>query len=520
VTLSRPSLLPGTLRVRLALAFALVVAIALGLVLAALPRLLDGYFAQQERNNLETRTDILVTFLRVQLTQQLELEGEHPRAILMYTTPPTVSSHVARALGDVDSGFVQRLTDLFAQANVEITIADSQTPDRPAYRLIVPLGRDASQTAISKGERRDPISHQKQFPLRDPFWAQSSADAPVRLVTVRLSDPFTFRAKTLETVFSVLIAAAGLALLVAVMASLLLANRLTIPIRRLTDAARELAEGNLDARVSAPPSGSPEIGELATTFNLMAERLQQSIGFIRRDRDRSREFLADASHELRTPLAALRTFNELLTNGAAANPTTRAEFLESSRVQIERLDWLASNLLELSRLDSGLAALDLRPEDLRAVVENAIHQAEPEAKERGVELVLELPEEPIRQRHDPQRMGQVLGNLIANALKYTPAGGRVTASVKRTAEGAELTVSDTGLGIEPAELPHVFERFYRGTNRNVEAPGAGLGLSIVRSIVDMHGGRVEIASAPDSGTEVVVSLPRDIAVSSPAAAPA
>jgi signal transduction histidine kinase len=517
VTLARSGL-SGTFRVRLVLAFALVIAIALGLVLATLPRLLDGYFERQEHNNLETRAGIIGTFLKVQLTQQLDLDGTSPRAVLMATRPPVISPDALRALGSADRGFVKTLTEVVAQANVQITIADGAQPDVVVYRLDVPLGQQASQEALNRGERRDPLSYQKSFPIADPFWSQFQDNTPIRIVTVRLSDPYTFRARTLETVFSVLIGAAGLALLVAVVTSLVLANRLTIPIRRLTNAARELSEGNLDTRVE-PPRGSPEIGELAAAFNLMAERLQRSINFIRRDRDRSREFLADASHELRTPLAALRTFNELLTDGAAANPATRVEFLESSRVQIERLDWLASNLLELSKLDSGLAALDLRPEDLRAVVENAIHQAEPEAKERGVDLVMELPEEPLRQRHDPQRMGQVLGNLLGNALKYTPAGGRVTASVRRTSEGAELTVTDTGVGIEPAELPHVFERFYRGSSRNGETGGAGLGLSIVRSIVDMHGGRVEIASKPGSGTVVVVSLPRDVAVSSSAAAP-
>jgi signal transduction histidine kinase len=517
MTIARSGL-SGTFRVRLVLAFALVIAIALGLVLAALPRLLDGYFERQERTNLETRAAIIGTFLRVQLTQQLDLDSGNPRAILMATTPPTASPYLRQALGSSERGIVKTLTEVVALANVQITIADSQQPDAVAYRLDVPLGQQATQEALRKGERRDPLSYEASFPIEDPFWTQFQASTPSRIVTVRLSDPFTFRAQTLETVFSVLIAAAGLALLIAVITSLVLANRLTIPLRRLTNAARELSEGNLEARVSEG-SGSPEIGELAAAFNLMAARLQQSINFIRRDRDRSREFLADASHELRTPLAALRTFNELLTDGAAANPATRTEFLESSREQIERLDWLASNLLELSKLDSGLAALDLRPEDLRAVVENAIHQAEPEARERGVELAMELPGEPLRQRHDPQRMGQVLGNLVGNALKYTPAGGRVTASVRRTAEGAELRVTDTGVGIEPSELPHVFERFYRGTTPNGETGGAGLGLSIVRSIVDMHGGRVEIASKPGSGTEVVVSLPRDVAVSSPAAAP-
>ena len=114
------------------------------------------------------------------------------------------------------------------------------------------------------------------------------------------------------------------------------------------------------------------MAELTTAFNAMAERVQDSIEFIRRDRDRSRDFLADVSHELRTPIAALRTFNELLTAGQVPDKATRQEFLEQSRAQIERLDWLASNLLELSKLDSGLVLLDLRPDDLRAVVENAI----------------------------------------------------------------------------------------------------------------------------------------------------
>ena len=121
-------------------------------------------------------------------------------------------------------------------------------------------------------------------------------------------------------------------------------------------------------------AGSSEIAELAIQFNAMADRVEESVEIIRRDRDRSRDFLADVSHELRTPLAALRTFNELLMEGAGDDPEARAEFLESSGQQIERLDWLAQNLLELSKLDSGLVLLDLRPDDLRAAVESAAEQ--------------------------------------------------------------------------------------------------------------------------------------------------
>jgi signal transduction histidine kinase len=132
----------------------------------------------------------------------------------------------------------------------------------------------------------------------------------------------------------------------------------------LTDAARHLGEGDLSSRVAVQPAavtGSLEIEQLATQFNAMAARLEESVEIIRRDRDRSRDFLADVSHELRTPLAALRTFNELLLEQAGDDPETRAEFLQASGQQIERLDWLAQNLLDLSKLDSGLVLLDLGP---------------------------------------------------------------------------------------------------------------------------------------------------------------
>ena len=162
-------------------------------------------------------------------------------------------------------------------------------------------------------------------------------------------------------------------------------------------------------------------------------------------------------------------------------------------------------------------ALDLRPDDLRAVVESAISQAEPAAKRRGVELVAELPAEPVRQRHDPQRVGQVLSNLVGNALKFTPAGGRVAISLKAVRDGADLRVSDTGVGIDSAELPHVFDRFYRGSRAMEQrAGGSGLGLAIVRSIVEMHGGRVTVTSKLGKGTEVTVHLPREVTQSSPA----
>jgi signal transduction histidine kinase len=150
------------------------------------------------------------------------------------------------------------------------------------------------------------------------------------------------------------------------------------------------------------------------------------------------------------------------------------------------------------------------------VVEDAVEHAMPMAERKGVALTAHIPPDPIVQPHDPPRLGQVLGNLIGNAIKFTPKGGHVEVSVGATAEGARFTVRDDGVGIDPAELEHVFDRFYRGTRRPEErAGGSGLGLAIARSIVDMHHGRVAISSTPDVGTEVVVTLPHQVSLSSP-----
>ncbi len=500
-------------RVRLVAAFGLVVAVALALVLASLPRLLDGYFAQQEREALEARTQLVTSLVLQQLIQNQLLASETVRPIVWEADPPAASDMVWRALGDAEAGYVVNLARELAQADVLVTLAfGPERPDLVVYRLDIPLDPG---TALA-GQRREPIRATQSAEILDVYWTRFEAAAPTRLVTVTLSDPLSLRSQTLETIVGVLFGSALVALLVAIILAVLLAERLTDPIRRLTQASRSLAEGRLDERVTMSDHGSPEIAELATAFNAMAERLQASIEYISRDRDRSREFLADVSHELRTPIAALRTFNELLREGAGDDAEARAEFLTHSHQQIERLDWLATNLLELSKLDSGLVALDLRPDDLRAVVEDAVAHSEPGATRRGVALHTRLPAAPLRALHDPPRMGQVLANIIGNALKFTPPDGRVTVSLRATPDEAIVEVTDTGVGIDQAELPRVFERFYRGAQAvEARAAGSGLGLAIVHSVVEMHHGRVSIESSVGKGTTVTVALPRNADAAGP-----
>jgi signal transduction histidine kinase len=363
----------------------------------------------------------------------------------------------------------------------------------------IPLGAEPAS-----GQTREPVA-------AEPIRATAGGFFPFA-VEVSLSNPYTFRATAVSNVAALLAATALFALGLAVIVAAALARRFTTPLRRLTEASGALAEGDLSRRVPAAQvtGGSSELTELADQFNAMAERLESSIDIIRRDRDRSRDFLADVSHELRTPIAALRTFNELLREQAADDPDARAEFLESSAQQIERLDWLAQNLLELSKLDSGLVMLDLRPDDLRAAAESAVEQARPAARRRGIELTLTAPDRPLRIRHDPQRIGQVVTNLVNNAIKFTPKGGSVAVVVAPNAEGAQIEVRDSGVGIDASELPRIFDRFYRGSMANeARGSGSGLGLAIVRSIVEMHGGNVTVESRLGQGSRFLVTLPRE-----------
>jgi signal transduction histidine kinase len=489
--------MPHTFQGRLTVAFVAVIALTLGLVTVIVLNRLDDYFTSQQTADLEVRADTVASYVRVISASAADgnpvvgADGATDPAVVSTMLGPDVSRFIAERLGQAD------VTIEFGWAGA----TGSEAPFQPSPNGTLRIELEGGP---AKGQSREPTSVTRKY-AGGPEWARYA-------VQVTLANPYTYRATALANVTGLLAAVAMFALGLSVVVSAALARRFTTPLRQLTDASRALAEGELSRRVPTSPrrTGSSEIAELAVQFNAMADRLEESVEIIRRDRDRSRDFLADVSHELRTPLAALRTFNQLLLESAGSDPVARAEFLESSAGQIERLDWLAQNLLELSKLDSGLVLLDLRPDDLRSAVESAAHQHDAFAVRRGITLDVQLPDAPIRIRHDPPRIGQVVANLVGNAIKFTPRGGRVVVQVAATDDGARIDVSDTGVGIDAAELPHIFERFYRGSRSNeARGSGSGLGLAIVRSIVDMHGGTVVVESRADVGSRFTVRLPRD-----------
>jgi len=503
----RPSV-PRSFQNRLTIAFVGLVALTLTLVAPVVVNRLDDYLRQQEEQSLRIRAEATASIL----DRFIEDSVGEKSVVIETTADGTRRAVLNPVVSDllVDGRRLTLLANNVAQADITLEFGparrdtDGVLVTYPATGLRFEATLDADPAG---GQARDPAI----APARAE-WTATSGERDWGMI-VTLSNPYTSRASTLGAIAGLLLVMASLAVLVAILLAAFLAHRFTTPVTRLTEASRRLAEGDLSSRVPSDEvaSNTLELRALSQQFNTMADRLEESVRIIRRDRDLSREFLADVSHELRTPIAAMRTFVELLQGPAGTDASARTEFLDSSAVQLDRLDWLAQNLLELSKLDSGLVLLDLRPEDIRGTIESAVEQQLAAADRRGIHLTTTLPDRPLRVQHDPPRVGQIVTNLVGNAVKFTPRGGevRVTAAPDSSG-GVRIEVEDSGVGIDESELPRIFERFYRGSEANeARSTGSGLGLAIVKSIVDMHRGTIAVESRVGKGTRFVVILPRD-----------
>src|SRR5919109_4669241 len=279
----------------------------------------------------------------------------------------------------------------------------------------------------------------------------------------------------------------GIALVIALLAGYLVARALSQRVGRLEQAARKVAAGDFSNPIRA--DSDDELGQLAAAFDDMQNQLA------RLDRAR-KQFIASASHELRTPIFSLGGFLELLAD-EDLDDETRRQFLDQLRGQVDRMRKLATELLDLSRLESG--ALELRPEptDLGQLARDVAAEFTPAAQRHDSSVRLELADEPIELECDPERVAQVLRILLDNALVHTPAGTGVRVSADRRNGHVRLEVSDRGLGIKRQNMPHIFEPFFTS---NEEAQGAGLGLAIARELAERMQGRLTVRSAPGSTT--------------------
>ena len=264
----------------------------------------------------------------------------------------------------------------------------------------------------------------------------------------------------------------------------LLFSQLTAPIRRLTAAAHAIASGDLSQRVAGRPGD--ELGDLAAAFNTMAANLAASEG-------QRRQMVADIAHELRTPLSVMQANLEAMQDGVLP---TDAEQLASLHEETLLLSRLVADLRLLSLAEAGQLELELTEADLGELASRAAERLRPAADAKGVALAVEIAAGLPRVQVDADRFIQMIGNLVDNALRYTPPGGRIELAVRWSGEAGPtrrpiVAVTDTGGGIAPADLPHVFDRFYRGDKSRARASGgSGLGLAIVKQLVEAHGGQV------------------------------
>ncbi len=289
--------------------------------------------------------------------------------------------------------------------------------------------------------------------------------------------------------------------------SLLMARQLTHPLEGLTRTAEQMKRGEYEKRVEVPKS-QDELGRLALTFNAMADTIEADVNELRQQDQIRRELIANIAHDLATPLTAIQGFSEALADDLIPSSEARHETAQRIGREVQRLRRLVADIQQMSSLESGHTKLDLAPLDLHSLVDETLFVIEPECEEAGIALHNQLTDGTPLVYADSDRVTQVLLNLLDNARRHTPRGGSLTISATPTSRMLNVSITDTGVGIDAADLPHIFERFYRADrSRTGTTGGSGLGLAIVKAIIVAHGGTIFAVSTPGKGTRFTFSLP-------------
>jgi len=331
--------------------------------------------------------------------------------------------------------------------------------------------------------------------------------ASSKVGVVVVANPATRARELLGTARNQLAVAFWAALAISGGLALAFSDLITRRVRGLSDAALAIADGDFGRRLPRRVLRD-EVADLASSFNRMAAQLGEAFETLQAQEHAQRQFVANASHEMRTPIAALKGSIELLEDGAVDKPESRDRFLRMMHVEVDRLQRLVDELFQLAQLDSGSVVMDVAAVDVSQLVGDVAAIMRPLATDAGIALAVELAGGDVRASMDRDRIAQVLLGFVDNALKHTPAGGIVTVFAREAPGAVVLGVRDTGPGITESELPHVFDRFFRGQAAPGTPKGTGLGLSIAQELVEAHGSRVEVSSERGSGATFSFRLPR------------
>jgi two-component system OmpR family sensor kinase len=449
-----------SLRLRLNLVYAILLGGAILLFGALVYGLVSRALLQQVDSTLTNASDQLVERLRVSSTGTFD-----PRSVINFSTTENLLFQVWGK---------DRTLQISRPTSLKLPLDD--------------LGLQAGQTIINYAQLNGLHLRVISTPLQ-------TERGPIGILQVgtdiRLLDV------TLTTLATVLVMIAVVAMILSGLAAWFMTGRALAPLSTVTQVATQITRADdLGRRIPHSGRADDEVGQLILAFNDTLERLEQLFTMQRR-------FLADVSHELRTPLTVIKGNVGLIRKIGADE-----ESLESIENEVDRLTRLVGDLLLLAQAESGQVPFDMAPLELDSVLLEVFQQMRVLAGERLSVKLLTL--EPIAVKGDRDRLKQVMLNLVGNAIQYTPAGGTVTISLVKVEDRACLTVSDTGAGIPAADLPHIFERFYRGEksrHRSSGTGGFGLGLSIAYWIVRSHEGDMEVQSQEGKGTSFTVWLP-------------
>ncbi len=343
-----------------------------------------------------------------------------------------------------------------------------------------------------------PGAFERHLATMEQMSAGEEAEAPATNLEADLY--LNFRVAVTESLLWATIAA----FLAAVSISFFVSRRIVAPIQRMMNASKHIAEGHYDERVEVAggwvDETTDELGQLALSFNQMADKLQ-------RTEDMRKQLIGDVAHELRTPLTTIQGSMEGLLDGVL--PPEEATYEQVLR-EATRLQKLVRDLQELSRVEADTFLLEPKSLNIRQLVETACHRLAHQFEEKAVDLIVEVDDDLPGVLADEDRIGQVLLNLLGNGLQFTPAGGWVRISAAQAGANVNIAIEDTGIGIAPENIPHVFTRFFRvDKSRSRVGGGSGIGLTIAKRIVEASGGRIHARSAGEGkGSTFTFSLPR------------
>ena len=450
---------------------------------------IERYYFDRLLISLRSETDVIAALIREEA-----LRGE-------------TNLMAEKELSAVASAAQMRITLV---ASDGVVLYDSSVPDSLLHTLENHRGRPEIIEAIEKGTGTNvrtskTISHDLVYIARKVDLAETASAVFPNLQFVRVSIELMDVNKVMYEIRFKIVLASVVVLVMVIFSSQLVARRLSKPLVEIGEMVKKIKAGNLEQKL--PVRTKDEIGRLSELINEMTDRLRADIEQMKKlERVRS-EFLGNVSHELRTPIFTLKGFLETLLEGAIDDKAVNRAFVEKAYHHASRLDSLLTDLIEISRIESGEMKMSFRYFDVVAWLRQLAADFTDSAAKKKQKVILESPDREILALGDKDRLKQALWNIVDNAIKYSPDGATIVVRLTESNRSVSISVTDEGPGIESEHLPRIFERFYRVDKaRSREVGGTGLGLAIVKHIVEAHESKIAVTSQVGKGTSFSFDL--------------